>query len=135
MIYLYMITSLVSEPVIVGKTYRTPIFSICEEVSGDDSCAGKQVYMELYFEKENVAVIEVNVDTCGESTSEMIDNFPWQWKKETHWTVVIGDLERTKHTMIENVRLTLQNDTLIGQKLNDAGEVLEVYRFRESKKR
>ncbi|MFC4633473.1 hypothetical protein ACFO3O_06120 [Dokdonia ponticola] len=133
-IYLCMITSLVTEPVMVGKTFRAPIFSICEEVTGDDSCAGKQVYMEFYFEKENVDVIEVTIDSCGKITSEMIDGFPWQWKKEKYWTLVLGDLERTKYTILENVRLTLQNDTLIGEKLNDAGEVSKEYRFRESKK-
>ncbi len=127
-----MLTSLASEPAIVGKTFKAPIFSICEELVGDDSCAGQQIYMELYFEKDTVDVIEVTVNSCGKSTTEMIDSFPWQWVKDKHWTLVLGDLERTKHTIIENMRLSMQNDTLIGEKLNDTGMVLQEYRFRES---
>lgn len=123
-----------AQPRIVGKTYKVHIGSICEEVAGDDSCAGQQIYMELYFEENNVDVIEVSVNSCGERTSEMIDAFPWHWAKDKHWTIVLGDLERTKYTSIENVRLTMRNDTLIGEKLNDEGGVLIEYRFQEKEK-
>jgi len=128
-----MITSK-AQPEIVGKTFKAQIGSGCEEVISDDTCAGLEIYMELYFEENNVDVIEVSVNSCGESTSEMIDSFPWNWAKNKHWTIVLGDLERTKYTIIENIRLTMQNDTLMGEKLNDKGDVVQEYRFQESAK-
>ena len=128
-----MMISLGAQPVaIVGKTFKAQIGSICEEVAGDATCDGKQIYMELYFEEEQVNIIEVTVNGCGESTSEMIDAFPWHWAKNEHWTIVLGDMERTKHTIIENVRLTMRNDTLIGKKLNEKGHVEQEYSFSEN---
>ncbi len=127
-----MMTSLGAQTsALVGKTFKAQIGSSCEEVAGDATCDGKQIYMELYFEEELVNIIEVTVNGCGESTLEMIDFFPWHWAKDEHWTIVLGDLERTNHTIIENVRLTMRNDTLIAEKLNDDGKVLQEYRFCE----
>ena len=126
-----MITSLRAQKAIVGKTYKVKIGSICEEVVGDDSCAGKQIYMELYFEETQVNVIEVTVDGCGKTTTEMIDSFPWRRTKDKYWSIDLGDLASTKHTIIENVRLIMRNDMLIGEKLNENGIVVQEYRFCE----
>jgi len=120
-----------TQPEIVGKTFITQIGSSCKEVIGDDSCAGLKIYMELYFEENDVDVIEASVNSCGERTTEMIDGFPWHWAKDKHWTIVFGDPERTKHTIIENIRLTMQNDLLIGEKLDENGNVLQEYCFQE----
>ena len=132
-LFVFMMTSLKAQPEIVGKTYTAHIGSSCEEVIGDDSCAGLEIYMELYFEENNVDVIEVSVTSCGESTSEMIGGFPWHWAKNKHWTIVLGDLERTKYTSIDNIRLSMRNGKLIGGKLNNKGNVVQEYNFGESK--
>lgn len=131
---LFMMISLEAQSEIVGKTYTAHIGSSCEEVIGDDSCAGLEIYMELYFEENNVDVIEVSVNSCDERISEMIDGFPWHWAKNKHWTIVLGDLERIKYTIMENIRLTMRNGKLIGEKINDKGNIVQEYRFHENTK-
>jgi hypothetical protein len=129
-----MSTSLKAQLSVSGKTFIAKSGCICEEVVGDDTCAGQQIYMRLQFEDDTVDVIEESMDGCGETTSEFIDAFPWHWAKDKHWTIVLGDLERTKYTIIENIRLSMQNDTLIGEKLNEKGTISQEYRFQESTK-
>ncbi len=79
-----MMISLAAQPSMVGKTFKAKIGLISEEVLGDATCAGHQIYMELYFEEEQVNIIEITVNGCGESTSEMIDAFTWHWAKDEH---------------------------------------------------
>ena len=125
----FIMTSLVAQPAIVGKIYEAHLESICEEVVGDTSCTGQEIYMQLYFEKDEVSVIEISVYSCGERTSEMIDGFPWYWAKNKHWVIVLGDLERTKYTIIENMRFIIRDGRLIGEKLDDKGYVVKEYVF------
>ncbi|MHA7058813.1 hypothetical protein ACWGOQ_0016430 [Aquimarina sp. M1] len=124
--------SAIAQPEIINKTFIAKIGSICEEFSGDAVCAGQDIYIILQFYPGHVIVIEDRVDSCGATTSELIDGFQWSWIKNKHWVISFRNVERTQNTILENIRFIVRNGMIIGEKLNQSGFVIEEYHFIET---
>lgn len=44
---------------LINQTFSSKIGYTCEEVIGDHSCAGSEIYLFLKFSKETVSIIEL----------------------------------------------------------------------------
>lgn len=71
---LYLFLTLLSVPassqtknnkIVLNKTFRTVVGSVCEETSTPQPCAGYTVFLELSFKNNFVLVNEKNENACG----------------------------------------------------------------------
>ena len=71
---LFLFLSLMSVPacsqtknnkIVLNKTFRTVVGSVCEETSTPQPCAGYTVFLELSFKNNFVLVNEKNENACG----------------------------------------------------------------------
>lgn len=51
--------------IVLNKTFRTVVGSVCEETSTPQPCAGYTVFLELSFRNDFVLVNEKNENACG----------------------------------------------------------------------
>jgi len=51
--------------IVLNKTFKTALGSVCEETSTPQPCAGYTVFLELSFRNDFVLVNEKNENTCG----------------------------------------------------------------------
>ena len=51
--------------IVLNKTFRTVVGSVCEETSTPQPCAGYTVFLELSFKNNFVLVNEKNENACG----------------------------------------------------------------------
>lgn len=51
--------------IVLNKTFKTVVGSVCEETNTPQPCAGYTVFLELSFRKDYVLVNEKNENDCG----------------------------------------------------------------------
>jgi len=87
--------------------------TIYEETPDDNPCAGSQIYLTLFFEKETVSVSEKEVSTCGKENISEIGNFIWQLMPSNKIKIYF-DLQKIKYTYAKNLSLELENNNIVG---------------------
>ena len=95
------------------KEFTTNVGTIYEETPDDNPCAGSQIYLTLFFEKETVSVSEKEVSTCGKENISEIGNFNWQLMPSNKIKIYF-DLQKIKYTYAKNLSLELENNNIVG---------------------
>ncbi|WP_375239621.1 hypothetical protein [Aurantibacter sp.] len=109
----------------VNKTFVSKIGTLCEEVEGDDFCAGSTIFLVLKFNKETVLAQEKYISTCDSVSVIPIGVFKWRLYQQN---IV---LENTEGTFLENLKLEVVNDVLSGKRKNDNNKIISYFTFKE----
>lgn len=109
----------------VNKTFVSKIGTLCEEVEGDDSCAGKTIFLVLKFDKETVLAQEKYVSTCDSVSVIPIGNFKWRLYQQNI------ALENTEGTFLENLKLEVVKNVLSGKRKSDSNNIISHFTFKE----
>jgi hypothetical protein len=109
----------------VNKTFISKIGTLCEEVDGDDSCAGKTIFLVLKFDKETVLAQEKYVSACDSVSIIPIGDFKWSLSQKN---IV---LENTENTFLENLKLDIIKNVLSGKRENDGNKHIGHFNFKE----
>lgn len=95
------------------KEFTANVGTIYEETPDDNPCAGSQIYLTLFFNKETVSVSEKEVSTCGKENISEIGNFIWQLMPSNKIKIYF-DLQKIKYTYAKNLSLELENNNIVG---------------------
>jgi len=102
-----------SREFIVDNAFVANIDSICEEVVGDDSCAGQEVYLVLDFSENDVIVTEKEISTCGKESISY--TLKYKWKIEDNETITLSsNFKETGPNFIKDLSLKIENKKLVG---------------------
>ncbi len=115
---------------LVNKTFIAKIGSICEETPDNNPCVGEEIYLVLHFGKTFVDVVEQQISSCGEETTDLIGEFTWKWQKGSRSEIMFNP-EEVMHTLRDSVALELSKGQLIGKKPNK-NKNISTYHFRGS---
>ncbi len=113
-----------------NKTFTSKIYSICEETSEYNPCAGQEVYLILKFTPKKVVISEKYVSSCEEE--DTINLGRYKWRLLTNGVVKIDFGQEQQSKDLKNLTLKLENKVLKG---TFAQFSEEVHIFNEIKKK
>ena len=100
---------------LINQTFSSKIGSTCEEVIGDDSCAGSEIYLTLKFSEETVSIIEKEITSCDEEHISFQQAYKWTLINDSEIKIGNNSKEIAYH-FLKNLILKAENKTIVGYK-------------------
>lgn len=100
---------------LIDQTFSSNIGSICEETTGDDSCAGSQLYLILKFTEETITVIEKEISSCKVEHISSQLKYKWELTKDSEIKINTNPKD-IEYLFSKDIILKIENKTVVGYK-------------------